>query len=210
MDQSEPGSNSYPSRRGGDLSWDADLWLERWSGVLEAARGGTILELGAGGGRDTRYLVERGYRVLATDASQEALALCRERLPDTEVRHVDLGAPLPFPDRAFPVVLASLCLHFLPWAETEAALTEIRRCLEPGGFLLGRVNSRGDLHPERELPAEIEPGLFRLKGGLKRFFSREDLERLAADWQLLSLQELTVERYGSAKVLWEFLLQKPQ
>jgi SAM-dependent methyltransferase len=52
------------------------------------------------------------------------------------LRH-DLGEPLPFPDEFFDVVLASEVLEHL--ANLEAALSEIRRTLKPGGRLVGSV-----------------------------------------------------------------------
>jgi SAM-dependent methyltransferase len=46
--------------------------------LLEPVRGGLVLELGCGSGLFTRYLVEAGHDVVATDASPAMLALARE------------------------------------------------------------------------------------------------------------------------------------
>jgi hypothetical protein len=40
-----------------------DQWLERWSGIPNAPRSGSLLEIGCGGGRDTRYLTDLGLKV---------------------------------------------------------------------------------------------------------------------------------------------------
>jgi methylase of polypeptide subunit release factors len=40
-------------------------------------RNGVVLELGCGSGLLTRYLVDAGHRVIATDASPAMLALAR-------------------------------------------------------------------------------------------------------------------------------------
>ena len=37
-----------------------------------------ILEIGCGEGRDARYLLNKGYNVLATDVSKEAINYCKE------------------------------------------------------------------------------------------------------------------------------------
>ncbi len=42
-------------------------------------RGGLVLEVGCGSGLLTRYLVDAGHRVLATDASPAMLELARAR-----------------------------------------------------------------------------------------------------------------------------------
>ena len=42
---------------------------------------GKILEVGCGEGRDARFLLNRGYDLLATDVSQEAVDFCRRKDP---------------------------------------------------------------------------------------------------------------------------------
>lgn len=42
---------------------------------------GLILEIGCGEGRDARFLLERGYNVLATDISPEAVSYCQKKTP---------------------------------------------------------------------------------------------------------------------------------
>jgi len=203
--------SSYLDRLGRAVSDHADLWLERWKGsILESARNGYLLELGCGGGRDTRFLTGLGLRVIAGDYSSEALELCRSSAPLADLRLIDLRDPLPFADGAFPVVLASLCLHFFPWSVTLDIMEEIRRCLEPGGLLLLRVNSSRDRHLcGGTAPPEVEPNLFLMKGSLKRFFDRDAVQRLTGTrWKLHALEELRVERYGASKFLWEAVLEK--
>jgi len=76
------------------------------------ARGGLVLEIGCGSGLFTKYLVDAGHRVLATDASPAMVALAREylptqlvellRLPDDRVPDADaivsVGHPLSYLD----------------------------------------------------------------------------------------------------------------
>ena len=38
-----------------------------------------MLEIGCGEGRDARYLLNKGYNVLATDISNEAINYCKEK-----------------------------------------------------------------------------------------------------------------------------------
>src|SRR5438093_6357094 len=42
---------------------------------------GEAVDLGCGAGIDTVAMLERGWRVLATDAEEKAIALLRERVP---------------------------------------------------------------------------------------------------------------------------------
>ena len=199
----------YASRTGRVIPSGSDPWLERWVHILDSAQPARVLELGCGGGRDSRFLTDRGLDLVAGDCSGEALAACHVQAPGALLVKIDLRKPLPFADASFPVVLASLCLHFFPWSVTVAAMAEIRRCLSPGGFLLARVNSTRDFHPGGAGHEEVEPHLFLGHGGLKRFFDRADVERLIGpEWTVYGLEEATVDRYASPKVVWEFVLEK--
>jgi SAM-dependent methyltransferase len=199
----------YVSRRGQVLSIDSDQWLERWRSTLDTAREGKVLELGCGSGRDSRYLSGLGLSLIAGDYSQPALEICRQLSPFADIRLIDIREPLPFEDNLFPIVVASLCLHFFPWDKTMAIMDEIRRCLKAGGYLLARLNSTTDMHHGAAGQQEVEPGLYRVDGKLKRFFDREAVGRLVGkEWKVYSLEESTVCRYESPKVLWEVVLEK--
>jgi SAM-dependent methyltransferase len=199
----------YTDRLGRVVSDASDCWLERWQVILEHSGRASLLELGCGGGRDSRYLTGLGLNVIAADYSPQAVELCSRSTPQAEVRLIDLREPLPFSDGAFPVVVASLCLHYFRWSCTMNIMAEIRRCLNPGGFLLLRVNSTRDIHHGAVGHPEIEPNLFLVNGELKRFFDREAMKRLTGTgWKVLNLEELTVDRYNAPKVLWEAVLEK--
>ena len=112
----------------------ADPWLARYLELLEARRGGTVLELGCGSGQDARFLTERGFQVLATDFSEEALRLTKQSAPKAEVQPLDLLEPFPFADASFSVVVAGLSLHYFSWYVTLELIQEVRRCLQPDGL----------------------------------------------------------------------------
>ena len=102
--------------------------------LLEPVRGGLVLELGCGSGLLTRYLVQAGYRVIATDASPAMLALARETAPQAEVR------PLALPDDPLPecdaIVSVGHVLNYLAdETEIERALIAAAEAVRPGGVL---------------------------------------------------------------------------
>ena len=41
----------------------------------------SLLEIGCGEGRDAKTVLQRGYRLLATDVSQEAITYCKKHIP---------------------------------------------------------------------------------------------------------------------------------
>ncbi len=100
--------------------------------VLE--RGGLVLEIGCGSGLLTKYLVDAGHRVLATDASPAMVALAREyALGATVETLVVPDDPLPSADAVVSVG------HPLSYLDDEAQLIKafeaIARALAPGGVL---------------------------------------------------------------------------
>ena len=58
-------------------------WLDRF--LIHVRPGGTVLDLGCGMGEPiSRYLLDRGFRVVGVDGSQAMIELCRARFPESE------------------------------------------------------------------------------------------------------------------------------
>lgn len=186
-----------------------DLWLERWLAVLRTlSPTHDVLELGCGSGRDTKYLVEQGFTVTATDIARDALKACAQKAPTAECLEVDVRRPLPFNDRSYHAVVASLCLHYFLREQTLAILGEIRRCLKQDGLLLSRFNSTNDVNFGAVGFREIEPNFYAVRGRSKRFFDRKTLQETFADgWEIRSIEEMTILRYSRPKVVWEVIAQ---
>jgi SAM-dependent methyltransferase len=196
------------------MSANDDRWMQRWLPLMrECAGDHPVLELGCDTGGDTAWLLTQGFDVVAGDIASAALQRCAAAAPGAHLLRLDLRSALPLRSEAFGVAVASLCLHYFDWATTERAVAELHRCLRPDGLLLVRVNSVRDvLHGANE-GEEIEPGLRRVHGTYsvdKRFFAREDLERLFARtaWQWRSCGEHTIARYAQPKVAWELVLRR--
>lgn len=103
--------------------------------VLGDVRGRDVLDAGAAAGEHSAWLVAKGARVVALDASETMVRLARARLGDTaRVIVADLAQPLPLTERTFDLVLSSLTLHYV--ADWLAPLREFARVLRPGGRLV--------------------------------------------------------------------------
>ncbi|MBO0810017.1 MAG: class I SAM-dependent methyltransferase [Actinobacteria bacterium] len=101
--------------------------------------GRRVLDAGCGSGPVLAALRDRGAIVTGFDKSAGMLELARRRLgDDADLQVADLSSPLPFPDRTFDDVIASLVLHYPE--DWGPALTELRRVLKPGGRLIVSVD----------------------------------------------------------------------
>ena len=184
-----------------------DAWILAYADRIRVRTAGAqpILELGCGGGRDTVHLAALG-RVVALDIGHAGLIACRRWVPHAGLVRGDLRRGLPFRADRFPVVIASLCLHYFPWSTTQYLVTEIHRVIAPGGMLIVRVNSTKDTNYGAEGHPAIAPHLYRVKGKPKRFFDRESLLALFTGWQIDAIAERPIMRYETRKWIWELCL----
>ncbi|MBB2949242.1 SAM-dependent methyltransferase [Actinoplanes lutulentus] len=90
-----------------------------------------VLDLGAGTGKLSRQVRERGLDVVAVDPSDGMLAELRRVLPDVPAM-LGSAESIPLPDNAVDVVLVAQAWH---WVDPARALPEIARVLTPGGRL---------------------------------------------------------------------------
>jgi SAM-dependent methyltransferase len=106
--------------------------------VAGLAAESSVLDVGAGTGEGTRYLVELvgSERVAAVDPAESFVETLRARLPEVDVR-VASAESLPFGDGAFDATLAQLVVNFM--AEPEAGVTEMRRVTRRGGAVAACV-----------------------------------------------------------------------
>ena len=108
-----------------------------------------VLDLGAGTGKLTTRLVERGLDVVAVDPVPEMLELLSRSLPDTPAL-LGTAEEIPLPDDSVDAVLVAQAWH---WFDPQRAIAEVARVLRPGGRLglvwnnrderLGWVNELG-------------------------------------------------------------------
>ena len=104
--------------------------------LLPEVEGRRVLDAGCGPGVYAEWLVGRGARVVAVDASPKMVELAGRRLgASAEVRLADLGRPLDFLDDAsFDLVISPLVLDYVE--DWGAVFAEFYRILRPGGRLV--------------------------------------------------------------------------
>lgn len=147
-----------------------------------AAPGASILDLGCGPGRDTRFYREQSYRVVGADLSLGMLEEARRRNPDGIFVQADMRR-LPFKDGSFQGIWASASFLHLPKQSAGRALNEMQRVLDDNGVLFMAVK-RGQAESWRE--PEDAPARF--------YFAYYRSDELAAKvrqagFEILSLSE---------------------
>ncbi|MGH3725290.1 MAG: class I SAM-dependent methyltransferase [Mycobacterium sp.] len=90
-----------------------------------------VLDLGAGTGKLTTRLVERGLNVVAVDPIAEMLEVLSQSLPDTPAL-LGTAEEIPLADNSVDAVLVAQAWH---WVDPERAIPEVARVLRPGGRL---------------------------------------------------------------------------
>jgi SAM-dependent methyltransferase len=90
-----------------------------------------VLDLGAGTGKLTTRLVERGLDVVAVDPIPDMLEVLRTSLPETRAV-LGTAEEIPLEDNSVDAVLVAQAWH---WVDPQRAVPEVARVLRPGGRL---------------------------------------------------------------------------
>ena len=100
---------------------------------------GAVLEVACGTGHTTNVLASLGTEVVACDLTPAMMQFAAERCQGYEPApsFVRCNAKLlPFADATFSTVVSSRFLHLFSHAEQRALMQEMRRVIQPGGYLV--------------------------------------------------------------------------
>jgi len=154
----------------------------------------TILELGAGQGRDTIFFARLGFRVHAVDYSETGLKTIQEKADllgisqSVTVSRHDVRQAFPFVDESFDACYSHMlfCMA-LTTTELEFLAQEILRILKPGGLLIYTVRHTGDPHYGKRI--HRGEGMYEVNSFIVHFFSKGKVEHLAKGYDILSIDE---------------------
>ena len=108
-----------------------------------------LLELGCGEGRDAHRLLEKGYPLLATDISPEAIGFCREKWPDYANNFQIVDCIKDSLNEKFDFIYAVAVIHMLVLDEDRDAFYRfIHTHLTENGIAL--IGSMGDGNIEHQ------------------------------------------------------------
>jgi 2-polyprenyl-3-methyl-5-hydroxy-6-metoxy-1,4-benzoquinol methylase len=142
---------------------------------------GTALDIGAGFGNETKELLRRGFRVVATDSNPEAVKYLK-RLSKKGAGLEVLQQALPaFPSgHSFDLVLCEMVIHFLSAEQAYASIEKMQTNTRPGGLhVLSSYIEQPEIHDD----SRIKPGYFSF------LLQPRELKKLYKGWEILYYEE---------------------
>ena len=114
---------------------ESSPWVARFAGLVP--EGGRVLDVACGGGRHTRFFLERGHPVTVVDRDTSGVKDLEDN-PGIEILEHDLesDAPWPFAGRTFEGVVVTNYL----W---RPILPDVVAAVAPGGALVYETFARG-------------------------------------------------------------------
>jgi SAM-dependent methyltransferase len=166
--------------------------------------GARLLDAGCGRGRNTRYLAQLGFAVYGCDLSLTAAKLAKSQIQSAglvvDFQVADLSR-LPYPGQLFS---AAVCVHVLPYnlkAGIVNGLRELRRVLQPAGWLYFDLLDCDDAEYGRGI--EIERNTFLDSDGVPiHFSSRLEIDELLIGFTVDRVARLELNSSGGARVAW--------
>lgn len=178
-------------------------YLQDW---ISTVSGDRALDLGAGDGGLSQWLVEQGFEVDAVDRDLSAMQ-ARSTAAQAEKIHFyeqDLRRFHLTPD-TYSVIGSVSVLHFLPPSELPPLIERIVKSLVPGGLLVCSVLTQDD--PEwaafiADGRTQIEPDTFPIpEEGSIHYFPSGELPQLFSDLETLHYSE---ERHADPEGKWGY------
>jgi ubiquinone/menaquinone biosynthesis C-methylase UbiE len=132
-----------------------------------------ILDLGCGPGRDTKFFVDKGYKVIGVDISPQMIALARNSVPQANFLVSDIES-LKLKDESINAIWASASLLHVSKKAMSGVVENLYRTLKPGGiFYVSMKKGSGE-----ELQADDR------YGGVEKFWnyvSEDELTQLLVE-----------------------------
>ena len=135
----------HPStKRNPQLNWEEFYHITKnnppWPRLVRAisllGHTGEALDLGCGGGRDTRYLLAHGFQVTAVDNEAASLTALAD-IPSEHLRLVQSTFE-DFPFTNYDLINAHFALPFTHKEQFSAVFARLKSALKPGGIFVGQ------------------------------------------------------------------------
>jgi len=172
--------------------------------IKEFQAGARILDVGCGSGVKSKYLIDRGFKVMGVDISEKLLEIAKKEAPEGEFKVLSMN-DLDTMAEMFDGVFAQASLLHIPRKEAGEIVEKMSRRLVPGGLLYIAVKEMREGKPEEGVTKENDYGY-----EYERFFSyftTDELEKYLTDAGLNIVSKLRNPN-PSGKTVWLQIIGK--
>ncbi len=181
------------------------LFCIRSAEILKTSGMKTVLELGPGQGRDTKYLLESGFSVIAADYSDISCSQLRQRFGDKlTVVQKDLRKGLDMPANSFDACYSHM-LFTMNFTDSEISklASDIYNALVPGGLFLFSVRNTNDACFGKG--ENLHGNTWENNGFAVRYYTQEDIKKMFSNFELVRISEFN----EGQKILFSVIMKKP-
>lgn len=182
------------------------LFCVRSTEVFKKRGNQIILELGPGQGRDTRYFLDNGLKVIGVDFSAVSCAQLQQKFGDRmTVMQRDLREWSDFPKYSIDGCYAHMFLTMdFTDDELKRIVDGVFEALVPGGMFIFSVRNTND--HDFENGQEVRKGVWKNPKGINvRFFSDEEIKGFCKRFEIVMMNEFS----EGNKVLYGITAMKP-
>jgi len=156
--------------------------------LLRQEHSQSLLEIGAGAGKDSKFFHDQGLTVTCIDLSPEMVKLCRQKGLAAQV--MDMTS-LDFPPDSFDAVYSLNSLLHIPKVKFPNALENVKKVLKPAGLFYLGVYGGEEFEGIWELDSYTPKRFF-------SFHSDENIQKRTSDvFDLLSFKKINVDNNSS-------------
>lgn len=166
---------------------------------------GNILDVASGDGRFINSLLELSDKVIAIDIDEKELETLKDISNKLYTEVVDITKRFPYEDNSFDGVFCTGTLHLFNKETISFILSEMNRCLKPGGKILldfatdiERLDNNGN-----KVVFENE-GNYNTNESIELF--KEELKEFNLDIQVSSFKEENLENIEYKSIKGNFLI----
>ncbi len=140
-------------------------------------KGGKILDVGCGPGQFTKYMIDKGFQVVAIDYSNEMLTIAKQRVPAGSFKQMDMRE-LGFENESFDGLLVAYSLIHIPSEDIPKTMKGFHRVLKSQGYveIIAQKGEADRIIDEPFMPSEKMFFNFFTKERLSKFLEEAELK----------------------------------
>ena len=152
--------------------------------TLKYKKSGTVLDLGAGFGRHSLFLADKGFQVTAVEIEQSKLDRLSENAKalGVEIKTIQADIADFVPQESYDLVLSTMVLHFLPKEKVKRTIAMMQKHTTKNGLNVISVYTN-------ENQAGLRPYLF----------EKNELRNAYDSWETIEYEELLGSEMESPK-----------